>query len=135
MRKLIFVAICGFVMLAGCGWAGQTALNEPQPIMPPSDTTLDVLGQVGDSPAIRCETQAYSGLQQNSFTEVGSDTDPDVSPDGKLLVFASTRHARTSDVFQRLCSYGIIREMPGKEGRKRRWPGIKVGPEAEGWPK
>jgi len=37
--------------------------------------------------------------------------------------------------FQRLCSYSIIREMLGKEGRKRRWPRIKVGPEAEKWPK
>ncbi|NIA20901.1 MAG: hypothetical protein GWP05_02785 [Anaerolineaceae bacterium] len=37
--------------------------------------------------------------------------------------------------FQRLCSYGIIREMLGKEGRKRRWLAIKVGPEAEKWPK
>jgi len=99
MRKLTFVAICGFVMLVGCGWAGQTTLNEPQPILPPSDTTLDIFGQVGDSPATRFETQSYSSLQQNSFTEVGSDTDPDVSLDGKLMVFSSTRHSKTSDIY------------------------------------
>ncbi|NIA20900.1 MAG: hypothetical protein GWP05_02780 [Anaerolineaceae bacterium] len=100
MWKPIFAAICGFVMLAGCGWAGQTALDQPQPIMPPSDSGagLDILGQVGDSPSVRFETQAYSGLQQNSFTEIGSDTDPDISPDGRRMIFSSTRYSRTSDL-------------------------------------
>ena len=37
--------------------------------------------------------------------------------------------------FQRLCCYGIIREMMGEEGRKDQWPRINVGSEAGKWPK
>jgi hypothetical protein len=37
--------------------------------------------------------------------------------------------------FQRLCSYGIIRELLGEEARKARWMHIKIGPDATKWPK
>ncbi|MBN2584542.1 MAG: PD40 domain-containing protein [Planctomycetes bacterium] len=99
MRNYLFVAACATVLVAGCNWSGQASLVDPQPILPPSSTTMDVLGQLGDSPGARFETEAYSGLQQNSFCEIGADVDPVVSPDGNLMVFCSTRHSRTSDIY------------------------------------
>lgn len=38
-------------------------------------------------------------LKQHTFSEVGSDFDPDVDPAGTRLVFASTRHNRNSDIY------------------------------------
>lgn len=37
--------------------------------------------------------------------------------------------------FQRLCCYGVIREMMGEAGRQEQKPAIKIGPVARNWPK
>jgi len=100
MRHVLMVLTVSVVVLAGCNWwMGRAALDEPQAVQEPSSGTLDMLGQFGDAKSARFETPAYTGLQQNSFTEVGADTDPDVSPDGKLVVFSSTRHSQTGDIY------------------------------------
>jgi TolB protein len=65
----------------------------------PSGDELDILGRFGGQTQTRFETTAFTGLQQNSFTEIGADTDPDLSPDGARVVFASTRHSKTSDIY------------------------------------
>ncbi len=41
----------------------------------------------------------FTDLRQHTFTEVGEDTDPAVSPDGKLLAFASTRHSPQPEIY------------------------------------
>jgi Tol biopolymer transport system component len=41
----------------------------------------------------------YSTVEQNTFTEVGGDYDPAVSPDGRFLVYASTCHAAVPDIY------------------------------------
>ena len=99
MRYLMIMGLGLCVATAGCSWTGPTALDEPTPIVQPSAATLDILGQFGDTTVARFETGSFSGLQQNSFTEIGSDTDPCVSADGKRVVFASTRHSTSSDIY------------------------------------
>ena len=44
---------------------------------------------------------AHSGLAQVSFTDDGADFDPEISPDGRWLTYASTRHAETSDIYRK----------------------------------
>ncbi len=53
----------------------------------------------------------------------------DDSPYGWRLFLVNQRE------FQRLCSYGIIREMMGHEGRKPQPDRIKIGPREQKWPK
>ncbi|MBN2584543.1 MAG: hypothetical protein JXL80_15885 [Planctomycetes bacterium] len=45
------------------------------------------------------------------------------------------RYVVNQHEFQRLCCYAVIRELLGEEGRKARWPHIKIGPDAGKWPK
>ncbi|HOI53958.1 MAG TPA: DPP IV N-terminal domain-containing protein [Phycisphaerae bacterium] len=99
MRKQLLAVVCAATFVAGCNWSGQSSLVDPHPILPPSGTSMDVLGQFGDASPARFETEAYSGLQQNSFCEVGADVDPVVGPEGDLMVFSSTRHSATSDIY------------------------------------
>ncbi|MCA9299971.1 MAG: PD40 domain-containing protein, partial [Phycisphaerales bacterium] len=40
-------------------------------------------------------------VSQVTYTRVGADFDPDVSPDGELIVFASTQHRPTADIYIR----------------------------------
>jgi len=101
MRYMLMALLGVAVVLGGCSWAGPTALDEPLPVRQPSPESLDILGHFGDESAARFETAAYTGLQQNSFTEVGADLDPDVSPNGKTIVFASTRHSTSTDIYMK----------------------------------
>ena len=39
------------------------------------------------------------GFQQHSFVDEGYDADPSISPDGKWIVYSSTRHAQTTDIY------------------------------------
>ncbi len=43
----------------------------------------------------------YKTMEQNTFTRQGGDYDPSISPDGKKLLFASTRHSRTPDIYMK----------------------------------
>ncbi len=44
-------------------------------------------------------TDGMDGLQRASFAEEGADFDPRISRDGQTLVFASTQHRPTSDIY------------------------------------
>lgn len=105
MRATFIVVTTVAIALAGCQWAGETSLGEPQPVLGPdngyasADDPLGVLSHSGATASPRFETPSYTGLQQNSFAEVGADLDPSVSPDGKQIVFASTRHSTSADIY------------------------------------
>jgi Tol biopolymer transport system component len=96
-----FLILAALAMTAtGCSKMSAAWLDEPQAAAPATTgQSLDILGQVGSTSAARFETPAYTGLQQNSFTELGADFDPNVSPDGKQIVYASTRNSRNSDIY------------------------------------
>lgn len=102
MRYFLILAVLAALAVAATGCSKMSAawFNEPQAAAPATTgQSLDILGQVGGTPAARFETPAYTGLQQNSFTELGADFDPNVSPDGKQIVYASTRNSRNSDIY------------------------------------
>jgi Tol biopolymer transport system component len=98
MRYFLLLVVL-VVAATGCSKMSLAFLDEPQATLQPTGQSLDIFGQVGGTPAVRFETPAYTGLQQNSFTEIGSDFDPNVSPDGKQIVYASTRNSRNSDIY------------------------------------
>jgi len=113
MRYMFMTLLGVVVVLAGCNWAGPTALEEPQPVLRPSPAAVDILGRFDGDSAVRFETAAFTGLQQNSFTEVGADTDPDVSPDGKRIVFASTRHSTSADIYVKKVAGQTVTRLTG----------------------
>jgi len=48
--------------------------------------------------------RAYQTIEQITFTQQGGDFDPAVSPDGKWLIFASTRHSPIPDIYMKSMS-------------------------------
>jgi len=56
----------------------------------------------GELPNVRTDPRAGAsefGFQQHTFVDEGYDSEPAVSPDGKFLVYSSTRHSETTDIY------------------------------------
>lgn len=51
------------------------------------------------------------GLTQVSFAQEGEDFDPALTPDGKFIVFASTQHRATSDIFIKPVKGSVITQL------------------------
>ena len=94
------------LLLASC--AGQpastaqaTAPVKPTPVQPAQPvarvTTSDLAW--GENASGWDAQDAIDNLMQVSYSQDGSDFDPDISPDGKSIVFASTQHRLTADLY------------------------------------
>ncbi len=57
-----------------------------------------------------------NNLAQISFSVEGADFDPDVSPDGGYITFASTQHSLTSDIFIKPVDSRVITRLTKSEG-------------------
>jgi Tol biopolymer transport system component len=57
-----------------------------------------------------------NNLAQISFSVEGADFDPDVSPDGRYITFASTQHSLTSDIFIKPVDSRVITRLTKSEG-------------------
>ncbi|MFI4917179.1 MAG: DPP IV N-terminal domain-containing protein [Phycisphaerales bacterium JB060] len=57
-----------------------------------------------------------NNLAQVSFSVEGADFDPDVSPDGRYITFASTQHSLTSDIFIKPVNSRVITRLTKSEG-------------------
>ncbi|QOJ01487.1 MAG: PD40 domain-containing protein [Phycisphaeraceae bacterium] len=49
--------------------------------------------------ALDPEPMGFGPVQRVTFSRVGADFDPTMTPDGRRLVFASTQHRKTSDIY------------------------------------
>ncbi|MBC7782771.1 MAG: PD40 domain-containing protein [Burkholderiales bacterium] len=67
----------------------------PDPQLPAANVFGELPNTVTDPRAGASEF----GFQQHSFVDEGYDADPSVSPDGKQILFASTRHSATTDIY------------------------------------
>ena len=102
-------ALCWCGVLALAGLTGCTMRPDgPPPGMPQDDTEaftddvsaqVNVFGEVGGArrgPGIPIGDQ---GFTQHTFVDEGYDADENVSPDGKWLLFDSTRHSEHAGIY------------------------------------
>lgn len=125
MRREIGLSLCVILGLCGCqNQSGGFQLgsrpeaepaadaNEQKPMGPEftaspasaSATPVQVVGGVslwGELPGSdrSAPTDSADNLRQVSFTQEGADFDLDIDPAGKFMVFASTQHRHTSDLY------------------------------------
>lgn len=79
-------------------------------------SVVNVFGEVdGIAPSPAAGAGSANGLQQHTFLDEGYDADPDVSPDGKWLVFASTRHSETTDIYLKRCDGLAVTQLTADE--------------------
>lgn len=68
------------------------------------------------------ESHLVSNFVQHTFSGVGRDFDPDISPDGRTLLYASTRDSQTADLFYKFVNGHALTQLtsdPGDEVQPR----------------
>jgi len=61
---------------------------------------INLYGQVrGARGGVASPMDSPSNVRQISFTTEGADFDPEIDPTGQFLIFASTRHRKTADIY------------------------------------
>jgi TolB protein len=80
--------------------------NPPQTEEETSEPTTGAVSVYGDVPGAgndglvsASNPGGFESLSQVTFASEGSDFDPEISADGSMLVFASTQHAPTADIY------------------------------------
>jgi TolB protein len=95
-------SLAGFTLLLGCACGTTSGIGEP----PAAGGTVSDGGLISPDPrwsamgqSVLAPGSGLSNYARVSFADVGSDFDPCVSRDGTWLVFASTRHRHTADIY------------------------------------
>lgn len=95
------------ILAAGCSTRVHdyrpqpTPVAAPEPIERDDPEMIELMALLGRAtpPAGKPTMSAVSNISQHSFQTVGRDTDPDVDPSGKLMIFSSTSHSRWPDLY------------------------------------
>lgn len=106
---LVAVPVCLGVLASGCCLLGgghhqkkngSVADGRPHPMLAAARAhNVAMFGEAGSHVGGFAFTRAARALQRHTFTDVGSDTSPDVDPSGRRIVFASTRHNMQPDLY------------------------------------
>ncbi len=74
--------------------------------------SMGLYGQVrGTRPGRTSPLDGINNLRQITFTSEGADFDPEIDPTGTLLVYASTRHRETSDLYIKRVAGQTLRQL------------------------
>ena len=108
LNLMMVVTAAGCVFLLGC----QTLGPSPKPVaaadkggdpysatMPASPEDVSLFGTHPDGERMPYENRLLTNMSRHTFAEIGRDFDPDMHPDGRTMVFASTRNCEHPDIF------------------------------------
>jgi TolB protein len=116
-RLVVVAAFLLVLMTAGC--AGRSIFNRsprpgpiPMPVAKKSAPTaaprppaaqmprvINVFGEFDGIGPTRIGPRGEAGFQQHTFVDEGFDSEVAVSPDGRYIVFSSTRHSEIPDIY------------------------------------
>lgn len=131
--------LCGLILAAGC----RSTTPQPPPeatVQPVPESTIRQVAAAdpdlmlfGVDPGLQVaapQARPTVSLQQQTFSEVGRDFDPDVDAAGKQVVFASTRHSAKPNLYLQATQGRAVTQLtndPGSEIQPRFSPdGKKV---------
>lgn len=86
---------------ANAGGDNVAEANTPVSVLV-SEPNMPQANVFGELPNTRTDPRAGAtefGFQQHTYLDEGYDSEPSISPDGKSLVFSSTRHSETTDIY------------------------------------
>jgi TolB protein len=87
------------------------------PIQPAASRTLDLYGEIdATTRGAGGQLDGSINLEQVSFATEGACIDPDVDRAGNVLVFASTMHRRTSDIYLKSVTGKTITQITSDPG-------------------
>lgn len=86
----------------------------PEPTLPTAgDAQLTVFGELPDQPRIPFQSSTAAPMEQHTFATEGADFDPDLSPDGKWIVFSSTRHTAKPNLYLKTINGRAVTQLTG----------------------
>ncbi len=93
------------------------ATNQHSPLTRANLGGISVYGDLHDGPLTTTpEFDGAENLMQLTFGAEGSDFDPDVSDDGKMLIYSSTRHRRTADIYVKRIGSRAVTQLTSDPG-------------------
>ncbi|MEO1007414.1 MAG: DPP IV N-terminal domain-containing protein [Planctomycetota bacterium] len=111
----------GFQRTGAAPRTGERISLSPKtpPQFQPTDAVHDFYGEVFTDAAglvpLDPDRAGGNNLAQVSFSVEGADFDPDVAPDGRSVVFASTQHSLTSDIFVKPVDSRVVTRLTKDE--------------------
>ena len=125
-QVLIVPSAAAIALGSGCAAENRGSLNTGQSAAnnPPSRTAaaeldrsrdLRLFGVDDSAQDIVFEGRAAIDIEQHTFPGEGADFDPEVDPDGKHLVFASTRHSRHSHLYTKVIGGAVITQITDEQ--------------------
>lgn len=112
-KRFVFLVLVSLLLLGGCSrfhnWTQQ-------PVSIPIKTNL--YAEFDGWQSASFSAKPFSSLLQHSFCEEGGDYDPDLSSDGRWIVFSSLRHAPNPDIYVKQVSGSTSTRLtsdPGSE--------------------
>ena len=98
-----------WLLLAGCtdfhSWFGRPKAQKPNTL------ATNLYGQLDGWQPVSFSAKPFASLSQHSFAEEGGDYDPDVSSDGKWLVFSSLQHSPNPDLYIKQVSGATVTRL------------------------
>lgn len=100
----------------GFAAAGESKVGQPQPsgLGRTSEGPFDIYGAITSGPGAETLDPAKPGsgsVNQVSFAIEGADFDPCLAPDGDRIVFASTQHSLSSDLYIKRISSRAVTQL------------------------
>ncbi len=95
----------------------STTVNNPAPVVStPSTTAAATQASAGEAtfasdPSSIRDLPVTTNISRVTFAEEGADFDPCVSKDGSKVVFASTQHSATSDIFIKRTDSRVVTQL------------------------
>jgi len=126
-RQIPILSVAG--LLAAAAWTGgcstgglAVSTNQPQPSVAVATVSPAIVAEPTPSYApsaeparaasVRAESAAATAnVARVTFAEEGADFDPSVSRDGSRLVFASTQHRATSDIYVKRSDSRVVTQL------------------------
>ena len=124
-RAAVLTAVAG-LLSAGCAWPGASSYTTPisaagpasatPAAYTPTDAGHDVVvvadtGTGENHAAPTSEPPTPLNVAQVTFATEGADFDPCLSPDGTKIVFASTQHRATADIYAKSIEGRVVTQL------------------------
>lgn len=107
MRPAVLLAL----LLVGCDWTLPSKGERHLPPVLEAGMPLKGMKPVLPDDPFRFKGESYTDLVQHTDTSIGADLEPDLSPDGKWLLFSSTRHDLEPDIYlKEVNGHAVIRK-------------------------
>lgn len=109
-------SMAGVTMSSEPASHNNITLNNQPATAQPSNAAINLYGEVlarSMTPRISNSPAKVGGanVTQVSFAMEGADFDPDISPDGKKIVYASTQHKFTSDIYIKSVDSRVVSQL------------------------